>query len=202
MLAAVGLSLLVGIPLGIVAGLSSRFLEGDHAGARRDADRARLRVPDARSSILFSVGPGAAVVSTMIYAIPPAIRITALGHSTRAREHRRSRSLDGRDARAGAVQGAASALAADAPPRGQPDHHVRSLHGRHRRPDRWWGARRRRHERAVLEPGARDPRRRRDRGHGDGARPLDRGGRRPDGSDAPSISPREGGQRLRLATLR
>ena len=29
--------------------------------------------------ILFSIGPAAAVVSTMIYAIPPAIRITALG---------------------------------------------------------------------------------------------------------------------------
>ena len=30
-------------------------------------------------TILFSVGPGAAVITTMIYAIPPAIRITALG---------------------------------------------------------------------------------------------------------------------------
>jgi glycine betaine/proline transport system permease protein len=29
--------------------------------------------------ILFSVGPGAAVITTMVYAIPPAIRITALG---------------------------------------------------------------------------------------------------------------------------
>ena len=29
--------------------------------------------------ILFSVGPGAAVVTTMIYAVPPAVRITALG---------------------------------------------------------------------------------------------------------------------------
>jgi len=29
--------------------------------------------------LLFSVGPGAAVVTTMIYSIPPAIRITALG---------------------------------------------------------------------------------------------------------------------------
>ena len=29
--------------------------------------------------ILFSVGPGAAVITTMIYAVPPAIRITALG---------------------------------------------------------------------------------------------------------------------------
>jgi glycine betaine/proline transport system permease protein len=74
----VGLSLLVGIPLGIVAGLSNRF------------ERAITPVLDAMQIvpafaylmpvvILFSVGPGAAVVSTMIYAIPPAIRITALG---------------------------------------------------------------------------------------------------------------------------
>jgi glycine betaine/proline transport system permease protein len=78
MFAAVGLSLLVGIPLGIVAGLSNRFL------------RAITPVLDAMQIvpafaylmpvvILFSVGPGAAVVSTMIYAIPPAVRITALG---------------------------------------------------------------------------------------------------------------------------
>jgi glycine betaine/proline transport system permease protein len=78
MLAAVGLSLLVGIPLGIYAGLSNRF------------QRAITPVLDAMQIvpafaylmpvvILFSVGPGAAVVSTMIYAIPPAVRITALG---------------------------------------------------------------------------------------------------------------------------
>ena len=29
--------------------------------------------------ILFSVGPAAAVICTMIYAVPPAVRITALG---------------------------------------------------------------------------------------------------------------------------
>jgi glycine betaine/proline transport system permease protein len=78
MLAAVGLSLLVGIPLGVVAGLSRGF------------ERAITPVLDAMQIvpafaylmpvvILFSVGPGAAVVSTMIYAVPPAIRITALG---------------------------------------------------------------------------------------------------------------------------
>jgi glycine betaine/proline transport system permease protein len=78
MIAAVGLSLLVGIPLGVVAGISNRF------------ERAITPVLDAMQIvpafaylmpvvILFSVGPGAAVVSTMIYAIPPAIRITALG---------------------------------------------------------------------------------------------------------------------------
>jgi glycine betaine/proline transport system permease protein len=78
MLAAVTLSLAVGIPLGIAAGLSNRF------------NRAITPVLDAMQIvpafayllpvvILFSVGPGAAVVSTMIYAIPPAVRITALG---------------------------------------------------------------------------------------------------------------------------
>jgi glycine betaine/proline transport system permease protein len=78
MLVSVGLSLLVGIPLGIVAGRSVRFR------------RAITPVLDAMQIvpafaylmpvvILFSIGPAAAVVSTMIYAIPPAIRITALG---------------------------------------------------------------------------------------------------------------------------
>ena len=77
MLAAVTLSLLVGIPLGIAAGRSDRF------------QRAITPVLDAMQIvpafaylmpivILFSVGPGAAVITTMIYAVPPAIRITSL----------------------------------------------------------------------------------------------------------------------------
>jgi len=78
MLAAVSLSLLVGVPLGIAAGRSDRF------------NRAITPVLDAMQIvpafaylmpvvILFSVGPAAAVISTMIYAVPPAVRITALG---------------------------------------------------------------------------------------------------------------------------
>jgi glycine betaine/proline transport system permease protein len=78
MLVSVALSLLVGIPLGILAGRSPRIR------------RAITPVLDAMQIvpafaylmpvvILFSIGPAAAVVSTMIYAIPPAIRITALG---------------------------------------------------------------------------------------------------------------------------
>ena len=78
MTAAVSLSLLIGMPLGVIAGRSDRFL------------RAVTPILDAMQIIpafaylmpvviLFSVGPGAAVVTTMIYAIPPAIRITALG---------------------------------------------------------------------------------------------------------------------------
>jgi glycine betaine/proline transport system permease protein len=77
MLTAVSLSLLVGIPLGVVAGRSYRF------------ERAITPILDAMQIVpafaylmpivlLFSVGPGAAVITTMIYAVPPAIRITAL----------------------------------------------------------------------------------------------------------------------------
>jgi glycine betaine/proline transport system permease protein len=76
--AAVVLSLLVGVPLGVLAGRSDRV------------QRAITPVLDAMQIvpafaylmpvvILFSVGPGAAVVTTMIYAVPPAVRITALG---------------------------------------------------------------------------------------------------------------------------
>ena len=78
MLASVALSLLVGIPLGIAAGRSAGF------------QRAITPVLDGMQIvpafaylmpvvILFSVGSAAAVVATMIYAIPPAVRITALG---------------------------------------------------------------------------------------------------------------------------
>src|ERR1051326_3315672 len=86
MFAAVGLSLLVGIPLGVWAGRSTRV------------ERVITPVLDAAQIvpafaylmpvvILFSVGPGAAVVTTMIYAIPPAIRITALGIREIGRAH-------------------------------------------------------------------------------------------------------------------
>ena len=78
MLAAVGLSLLVGIPLGIAAGRSDRF-----AGLISPVLDAMQIVPAFAYLmpvvILFSVGPAAAVVSTMVYAVPPAVRITALG---------------------------------------------------------------------------------------------------------------------------
>jgi glycine betaine/proline transport system permease protein len=78
MLTAVGFSLLVGMPIGVLAGRSDRF------------SRAITPVLDAMQIvpafaylmpvvILFSVGPAAAVICTMIYAVPPAVRITALG---------------------------------------------------------------------------------------------------------------------------
>jgi glycine betaine/proline transport system permease protein len=78
MLAAVSLSLLVGMPLGVLAGRSDRFLRflTPLLDAAQIVPAFAYLMPVV---ILFSVGPGAAVVTTMIYAIPPAIRITALG---------------------------------------------------------------------------------------------------------------------------
>jgi glycine betaine/proline transport system permease protein len=78
MLVAVALSLLVGVPLGIWAGRSNRF------------ERFITPVLDAMQIIpafaylmpvviFFSVGPAAAVITTMVYSVPPAVRITALG---------------------------------------------------------------------------------------------------------------------------
>ena len=77
-LASVALSLLIGLPLGVLAGRSDRF------------QRTITPILDAMQIIpafaylmpvvlLFSVGPGAAVVTTLVYSIPPAIRITSLG---------------------------------------------------------------------------------------------------------------------------
>jgi glycine betaine/proline transport system permease protein len=78
MFAAVGLSLLVGVPLGVIAGRSARFLRflTPILDAAQIVPAFAYLMPVV---ILFSVGPGAAVVTTMIYAVPPAIRITALG---------------------------------------------------------------------------------------------------------------------------
>jgi glycine betaine/proline transport system permease protein len=78
MLSAVVFSLAVGVPLGIAAGLSNRFQRAitPFLDAMQVVPAFAYLMPVV---ILFSVGPAAAVVATMIYAIPPAVRITALG---------------------------------------------------------------------------------------------------------------------------
>lgn len=78
MVVAVALALAIGVPIGIVAGLSDRAL------------RAVTPVLDlmqimptfaylAPLSLLFLIGNATATIATLIYAIPPAIRLTALG---------------------------------------------------------------------------------------------------------------------------
>ena len=78
MLAAVLLSLAIGVPIGVLAGRR----EGFHRAITPGLDAMQIVPAFAYLMpivILFSVGPGAAVICTMIYAIPPAVRITALG---------------------------------------------------------------------------------------------------------------------------
>lgn len=78
MLAAVGLSIAIGVPLGIAAGRSKRF----NRGLTPFLDAAQIVPAFAYLMpvvLFFSIGYAAAVVATMIYAIPPCIRITALG---------------------------------------------------------------------------------------------------------------------------
>ena len=78
MTAAVLLSLAVGVPIGIYAGRNEGFYRAitPILDAMQIVPAFAYLMPVV---ILFSVGPAAAVISTMIYAIPPAVRITALG---------------------------------------------------------------------------------------------------------------------------
>ena len=78
MFAAVLLSLIIGVPVGIWAGRNARV----HRALTPALDAMQIVPAFAYLMpvvILFSVGPAAAVICTMIYAVPPAVRITALG---------------------------------------------------------------------------------------------------------------------------
>jgi glycine betaine/proline transport system permease protein len=77
-LTAVVLSLAVGIPLGVLAGMSDRF----HRVVTPVLDFMQTMptfVYLAPLTLFFLIGPASATVATMIYAVPPAIRITAHG---------------------------------------------------------------------------------------------------------------------------
>ncbi|BBH68805.1 glycine/betaine ABC transporter permease [Actinoplanes sp. OR16] len=77
-LAAVAISLAIGIPLGIWAGLSDRF----HRLVTPVLDFMQTMptfVYLAPLTLLFLIGPASATIATLIYAMPPAIRLTAHG---------------------------------------------------------------------------------------------------------------------------
>jgi glycine betaine/proline transport system permease protein len=78
MLVAVALSLLIGIPIGILAGRSDRVLRAvtPVLDLMQIMPTYAYLVP---LTIVFFIGNGTATIATMIYAIPPAIRLTALG---------------------------------------------------------------------------------------------------------------------------
>ena len=78
MLVAVIISLLIGIPLGIWAGLSDRAEQV----MRSFLDTAQVLpvyVYLLPLVVAFNIGDATAVIATVIYAVPPAVRITSLG---------------------------------------------------------------------------------------------------------------------------
>ncbi|GAA3391318.1 ABC transporter permease [Cryptosporangium minutisporangium] len=75
---AVLLALLIGIPLGVWAGLSDRF----NTAVTPALDLMQTMptfVYLAPLTLLFLIGPAAATIATLIYAVPPVIRLTAHG---------------------------------------------------------------------------------------------------------------------------
>jgi glycine betaine/proline transport system permease protein len=77
-LTAVLLSLAIGLPLGILAGLSDRF----NAVVTPVLDFMQTMptfVYLAPLTLFFLIGPASAVIATLIYALPPAVRFTAHG---------------------------------------------------------------------------------------------------------------------------
>jgi glycine betaine/proline transport system permease protein len=78
MTAAVTISILIGVPIGIIAGRKEGFYRAitPALDAMQIVPAFAYLMPVV---IIFSVGPAAAVICTLIYAIPPAVRITALG---------------------------------------------------------------------------------------------------------------------------
>ena len=78
MLAAVMLSLLIGIPFGIIAGRSKRVARaiGPVLDVMQIMPTFAYLAP---MTLLFGIGVSSGTLATLIYAIPPAVRITALG---------------------------------------------------------------------------------------------------------------------------
>ena len=76
--AAVALSLAIGIPIGIAAGRNERIMRF----VSPILDFMQIMPAFAYLApltLIFLIGPSSAIIATLIYAIPPAVRITALG---------------------------------------------------------------------------------------------------------------------------
>lgn len=80
-LCAVLLALLIGLPIGIAAGLSDR-VAGVVTPVLDVAQTMPALVYLAPLSLIFLIGPASATITTLIYALPPVIRLTAHGIRT------------------------------------------------------------------------------------------------------------------------
>ena len=188
MLAAVGLSLAGRDSARRLRGALDPLRARGDARARRDADHPGVRLPDAgRDPLLGRTGRGCDHDDDL--RDPARDPDHGPRDPRRPGQHGRGRARDGLDLGADAREGAPPAGAADAASLGQPDHPVRAVHGRDRRPHRRQGPRRRGDERPQLVSrlgASRGPGHRR---HGDGARPGDGVGCR---ADEPCPAPSHG----------
>ena len=133
--AAVLISLVIGVPLGIWAGVSDRF----NAVVTPFLDFAQTMptfVYLAPLTLLFLIGPATGVIATLIYAMPPTIRITAHGIRSVPRAAIEASESLGLDQGADPADRDASHGPAHHRHRHQPDHPRRAGHGDHRRPRR------------------------------------------------------------------
>ena len=112
MVASVSVALAIGHPARDLGRPQRRLQQGDHAGARRDADHPGVRVPDARRDPVLGRQPGRGDRDRDLRDAAGGAHHGAR-HPRRARELGRGRRLAGRDADAGAGQGAAAARAPD-----------------------------------------------------------------------------------------
>ena len=148
LLAAVVIALIIGLPLGIAAGRSNRL----NAILSPILDVMQI-MPTlaylAPLTLLFLIGSPSSTVATLIYALPAAIRITALGIRGVPHDTVEAASRVRGDRHADAAQGRAAAGAPRHRARDQPDHHAQPVDGHHRRPDRRPGPRPEHRGRAV-----------------------------------------------------
>ncbi len=180
---AVAVALLIGIPVGILAGKSDRF----YRFIMPILDLMQI-MPTfaylAPFALFFLIGPATAAILTLIYATPPAIRITALAIRAVPRttvEAATSLGSTGRQILA-KVELPMARRVIDS--RGQPDLHDGPVDGRHHRPGRCAGSRQEHPSRARAGGRRRRLQRRsRDRDHGHPVRSVHEPGQRGRGSE-------------------
>ncbi len=90
-------------------------------------------------ALFFGIGPAAAVVTTLIYALPPLVRISAHGLRSVSPTTMEATEVARVDPEPAAHQGAVADGSSHDPCRAQPDHHGGPVDGGHRRAHRWSG---------------------------------------------------------------
>ena len=134
-LVAVVLSIAIAIPLGVASARSDRFQQGlkPILDAMQTMPAFVYLVP---VIFLFQLGRVPGMIASVIYALPPAIRLTDLGIRQVPKEIVEAARAFGSTPAAAAAEGAAAARPALDPARREPDDHDGAVGRDHRRADR------------------------------------------------------------------